>query len=985
MKNPRESGKTLGALWWFLGVGILGGIIPTGMLVLNAASEPTAKSGSRMASFWWLLPAFAGWAAAFVLAVFLAKFFSRRMREDAVAAGNAAACRDILSHCAGCAVVAAAADGAIIAWNKGASLLFGVSDAEMRNRRFWQHLEGGESKWREIAQKCGDDGASLEVSVLKEKSARVPVEMAIIPQLGGRRKVAVRYIALMRDTASASEREADLASYAEKLRAMVEDRSNELLKKNAELEQTNKNMLKLYGQMERRHEQSKVAHEFLDGILRTVPTGVMTVSEDGVITSFNQAAERITGFSAAEVIGQKCAVLRGNPCMQKCGLFPAGRAEQINNKKCAITTKQGRIVTILKNASYLRDSTGNVVGGVESFVDITQFEEAERKAHEADERLQKTLACAVDVAIITLDRNGLLTSFNEGAKRLSGWDASEVIGKNVMAVFVHLADSPRMKEIFALAESEGRYEGYVNFLHKNGERLRAYLTLMPLTNAGGEHYGYVGVSRAESAGKDYVSPIEKVSHEIVMTMPDPCLMLDSSGIVSCANEAAGRILHAETGKEWKPAFDGADEWRNGEVFRRMLGGEHPQAVAFEAMIGQKFYEITLTPVTDPNAVGALIVSGRDVTESAALRRQLVQQDKMVTVGMLTAGVAHEFNNLLGGILGYASLAKSDPAYREKLVEVVERQGGKAVEMAQGLINYSRKDVKGSELADVRKVCDEVLALVSRDMEKHGIKVVREYQDVPLTRMNTGQIEQVLLNLFVNAREAMEKGGVLTVGTRRERDNVLITVADTGCGIKDEDRNKVFQPFYTTKHSKDGKHDGTGLGLSVAYNIIKQHRGSIKVKSEVGKGSAFTVALPLMEESRHKEMTAERPEATQAIPHTRKARRIVVVDDEAVLRSLYSEILTAAGHEVVCVDSGRKALDLVEAGSFDLLFLDITLAGEWDGIETFKQVKARNSKIKIILSTGSVEHSHIQPYIDQADAFIQKPFTINDLLPLVESL
>ena len=1025
MSNPRKSGKTLGALWWFWGMAALGGIIPTGILVLNlvnAASEPATKSGGQTASLWWLLPASAGWAAAFVLALFAARFYPRRLREDAtvfarVKAGEHSArfkpphgpeglvqfyselnsmldslsermavYQNILGHCTRCAVVATDGNGAVIAWNKGAALLLGVPAKEMKNQQLWGHLEGGEDKWREITARCSKNGgAFFGVSVVKEKAAAAPVEMAIVRQGDGSGGV-VRYIALLHDTACSSKREADLASYAEGLRAMVEDRSNELLKKNAELEQTNKNMLKFHEQLERRHEQLKAAHEFLDSILRTVSTGVMTVNKNGVITSFNKAAEQITGFNAAEVIGQKCAVLRGDPCLQKCCMFPEGLEEPMNGRKCTMATKQGRKVTILRNASYLRDSAGDIIGGVESFVDITHFEETERKLNEADERLQKILACAADVAIVTMDRDGVLTSFNEGAKRLSGWEPWEVTGKKAADIFTNPDEATaRAAGVITTAKSEGRYEGYVNFLHKNGEHMRAYLTLMPLTNAGGEHYGYVGVSRAESAGKDYVSPIEKVSHEIVMTMPDPCLMLDDNGIVSCANDAAGQILHAETGKEWKPAFDGADEWWSGEVLRRMLGGGHPQPVAFEAMVGQRFYEITLTPVTDPNAVGALIVSGRDVTEAAVLRRQLVQQDKLVTVGMLTAGVAHEFNNLLGGMLGYASLAKNDPIYREKLVEVVENQGNRAVEMAQGLINYSRKDIKGSEFADVRKVIDEVLALVSRDMEKHSIKIVREYQNVPATRMNVGQIEQVLLNLFVNARQAMEQGGVLTVGTRRERDNVLVTVADTGCGIKDEDRHKIFQPFYTTKRAKDGKQEGTGLGLSVSYNIIKQHRGSIRVESEVGKGSAFTVALPLVEESQQKEMASERPEAVQVIRRARKARRIVVVDDEAILRSLYSEILTAAGHEVVCVDSGRKAVDLIETGSFDLLFLDITLGGEWDGAETFRQVKARNTGIKIILSTGSVEHSHVQPYIKQADAFIQKPFTMNDLLPLVESL
>lgn len=168
---------------------------------------------------------------------------------------------------------------------------------------------------------------------------------------------------------------------------------------------------------------------------------------------------------------------------------------------------------------------------------------------------------------------------------------------------------------------------------------------------------------------------------------------------------------------------------------------------------------------------------------------------------------------------------------------------------------------------------------------------------------------------------------------------------------------------------------------MASNIIKQHRGSIRVESEVGKGSTFTIALPANRGLK----TEAAPEAAAPAAAATRSKTILVVDDEAVLRSLYSEILATAGHRVTCVDRGRKAVELLEKENFDLIFLDITLMGDWDGIETFKQIKQRNATVKIILSTGSVEHAHIQPYISQANAFLQKPFTMNDLLPLVSAL
>ncbi|RKY28763.1 MAG: hypothetical protein DRP79_02010, partial [Planctomycetota bacterium] len=851
----------------------------------------------------------------------------------------------------------------------------------------WKYLEGGEEVWRRAAGYCREEGKHTAlVSLVRKDAPPVAADMVVVPRHDGGGDT-IGYVAVLNEVSGREQSGAGTDRYTERLRSLLQDRSGELILKNRELEQANRNMVRLHEKMEMQHARLKAAHDFLDNILNTIPTGVFTVDREGRITSFNRFAEQITGFGAAEVIGRKCAILRGGASTGACDLFDDGSDRQLTGKKCTILGKDGRPIDIIKNASTLRDESGNVVGGVESFVDITKLSEAEKKLREAEGHLQNVLSCAVDVAVFTTDCDGTLTFANEGVQRLFDQEPRELIGEKVQETLFQSDEGYSLwSEITGHALENGRFEGTVGFARKNARPLKTYLTLMPLTNIEGRHYGYVAVSRARTdAEEKYVSPVEKMTHEILTSMSEPSLMLTSEAVVCCANDSGRRLFGAKVGQEWQPEFDSAEKWWNGEVFESLLSGDNVNPVTFEAAVGHRSYEITLTPVTSKDIEGTLIVTGRDVTESAALRNQMVQQDRLATIGTLAAGVVHDLNNILGGILGYASLARKDGAYTKKLLDVLETQGARATEMLQGLLDFSRKPQRPVEFAELPRVADEVLALVKRDMEKHGIEIRRDYQSVPKTLLNVGQIQQVLLNLFINARQAMKDGGTLTVASRRERDNVVIRVSDTGCGIRPEDRARVFQPFYTTKSAgKDGRRDGVGLGLSVSYNIVKKHRGSIRIESEHGKGSTFIVALPVVGDSSGAAQSREH-ENQDLIWRTKNARKIMVVDDEAVLRSLYREILTAANHEVVCVEEGGKALELLAAEQFDLVFLDITLPGDMNGIETFENVRRIAPGVKVVLATGSLEHARIQPYIDRADAFLQKPFTMNDLLPLANEL
>jgi signal transduction histidine kinase len=242
------------------------------------------------------------------------------------------------------------------------------------------------------------------------------------------------------------------------------------------------------------------------------------------------------------------------------------------------------------------------------------------------------------------------------------------------------------------------------------------------------------------------------------------------------------------------------------------------------------------------------VATAPVTETEQLRQQLLQAQKLSSVGALASSVAHEFNNILTTIINYAKLglrAKND-ADRLAALEKVLKAGQRAANITGSMLGFARKNTNRREPTDLASLVEEVLVLCDKDLQQHRIHVETHFAARPKVPAVAGQIEQVLLNLVINARQAMPKGGRLRIDVRENAETEMaeIRVADTGCGIPAEKLRLVFEPFYTTKKPDDDGHGGTGLGLSVCRQIIEQHQGRLRVESLVGKGSAFTIKLPL---------------------------------------------------------------------------------------------------------------------------------------------
>jgi signal transduction histidine kinase len=236
-------------------------------------------------------------------------------------------------------------------------------------------------------------------------------------------------------------------------------------------------------------------------------------------------------------------------------------------------------------------------------------------------------------------------------------------------------------------------------------------------------------------------------------------------------------------------------------------------------------------------------------EADQLRQQLLQAQRLSSVGALASSVAHEFNNILTTIINYAKLGlkhTTDEACRTQALEKILKGSQRAATIVNSMLGFARNQSSHRELTDLVALVEEALVLTEKDLSKHRIQVDKRYHGRPQAPVVPGQIEQILLNLIINARQAMPRGGRLTIEVRENvpTQMVEIRITDNGVGIPPEQLRLIFEPFYTTKEPDEHGHGGTGLGLSVCRQIIEQHQGRIRVESLVGKGSTFTVKLPL---------------------------------------------------------------------------------------------------------------------------------------------
>lgn len=596
--------------------------------------------------------------------------------------------------------------------------------------------------------------------------------------------------------------------------------------------------------------------------------------------------------------------------------------------------------------------------------------------------------------VYCLDVDGTLLSVNKSAARLLGYKPGEVIGRNIAEVIPEWARKHVPGNLQKVLQ-EGVAQGISQYRGKDGSIF--YLEYSSTLIQPDDQPAYVvGVARDVTdriVTKKALKESEAKFKLLVESAHDGITYVDPSGYIQFCNPRMKEILRdpAPEGKDLREYYD--------EENRRILE-EH---LAVRSRGESTTYLVTLTdldgnshktvvsgtPYLDGkgNYIGSIGVY-TDVSELKKLEAQLQQSQKMEAIGTLAGGIAHDFNNILSGVLGYASLLKTHTFPESQLAhyaEMIEKSAERGATLAGQLLAFSRKGKRFIQTVEVHQLIDDVVEILKRTLDRKISVRCRKEAHSSAVEGDPGQIQQVLMNLCINAKDAMPEGGRLLLSTKmvdldeafcRGHDGLCpgafleINVEDNGEGMGDQVKSRLFEPFFTTK--EDGK--GTGLGLAMVYGTVKGHGGAIKVYSEVGRGSVFKVLLPLQKDSLPISVSVlERKTALGS-------GTVLVVDDEDIIRELLGEMLEELGFAVISARDGTEALAIYceQWQEIDVVIVDMIMPG-LSGREAFVEMKRINPSVRVILSTGFTKEGAVQETLDEGIAwFIQKPYRLEEL-------
>ena len=475
--------------------------------------------------------------------------------------------------------------------------------------------------------------------------------------------------------------------------------------------------------------------------------------------------------------------------------------------------------------------------------------------------------------------------------------------------------------------------------------------------------------------------------EVLDDFPDPVVVVDRGGAIVYATAAAaaglGRHRDALVGQELAPLFDPdgrlelrrtlarlieADAATRQELTVTLVSGAHPGTWRLSVRRFQMADRMLFFVSARPTCAGA---------EPPRIDERLMQSQKLEAVGRLAGGIAHEFNNLLTTIIGSSELLSYRLGQDNELraeVNGIRTATDRAATLVRRLLTFARKQAANPQVVDLREVvqgADRILASALAEDVELSIQVA----DQPCTaRVDVGQIEQVLLNLVINARDAMEAGGEVNVRVDRQGDLVRVEVSDTGTGMTPEVLDRMFEPFFTTKQ----REYGSGLGLAIVYGIVRQSGGTVAADSVLGQGATFTIQLPFVEKAAESEPPPELEPDETTVP--RGAETILVVEDDELVRGITVRALRALGYRILLAEDGEDALKVVEKhnGRIDMVVTDVAMP-RMGGLELAQRLTADNPGLRVLFVSGYSEDELPEPVgLAPNHAFLDKPFTASML-------
>jgi len=713
----------------------------------------------------------------------------------------------------------------------------------------------------------------------------------------------------------------------------------------------------------------------LDALLLTEPNGVILSANAAACSMFGRSEEEIRRAGRASIIDESDPRLAA-------ALAERARTGSFKGDLTGLRA-DGTGFPIEVASSVFTDAHGRTLTSI-SIRDISERRRAElelerrvAELHESEERYRSVFEQS-PIGIYRTTPDGRILLANPALLRMLGYDSPAQLAERNLegGGFDPAYPRNRFKETL---ERDGLLRGFeAVWTRRDGRQVFVEENATAIRDATGQVVCYEGTvedvtarKRAEEALRLLATAVEQSAEAVVVTGPDGAIEYVNPAFTRITGWSAQEVLGSRPSLLKSGAHDAAFYERMWETIRG--GGVWSGRVTNRRRDGSLYEEeMTISPVRDAaGEIVRFVAVKRDVTAEVALQEQLNQAQKMEAVGRLAGGIAHDFNNLLQAMISQVAVLRhrladvGSPvgAGLRELDDLVQRGSG----LTRQLLLFSRRETSVREPCDLNEVVRSAATLLRR-VVRENVSISAELAPMPLEIVaDRSQLDQVLMNLAVNASDAMPDGGRLTLRTAAGGATVRLAVTDTGHGMASEVREHLFEPFFTTK----GRGKGTGLGLSVVHGIVTAHGGRVEVETRQGGGTEFTVELPraagLAEPGRAPEEIAVPPSPAGG------SERVLVIEDEDGARDGLAQILTLLGYRVTAVADGAQALALPASPAFDLVLSDLLLPG-MSGPEAVAVLVRRWPGLRVVLMSGYTEDEAVRRSVaDGKVAFLQKPF------------
>jgi len=719
-------------------------------------------------------------------------------------------------------------------------------------------------------------------------------------------------------------------------------------------------------------------------ILNSMTEHVVYHDRDMTVVWANRTACDSVGLAPEEIVGKTCYKLwqgRSSPC-DRC---PVERTLEAGGPHAEeMATPDGKQWFV--RSSPVEDENGDLVGVVEITMDITDRKRAEEALRESEERYRAIFEQAADSIILIDPETAAFVEFNDQAHTNLGYTRQEFEKLTLADIDVFESAADVAEHVDNIVKSgSGIFE--TKHSAKNGDVRDIEVNSRPVSIQGKSYIH--AIWRDVTEAKRARERLEQQA-KVLANVTDAVVVFAADRTVSYWNRAAERTY----GYSAEEVVGGAglmflmrpqdDNDELADQIRQAVKTEgrwsHPRWPALTKDGREIWVNVTLSKLdigTD-EPPGTLVVA-RDVTEEVLLQERLIRTERLAAIGTLASGVAHEMNNLLGGLRGLADVAASDRDMVPDLIETARTVAVRGGAITARLTSLARADQPGAgRRIDLPSAVLIAVRMVSPLFGQRRINIEEYYGPTPQTWVSEGKIFQVLLNLLVNARDSIGRDGTVRVAVEhdKEPDEFVITVSDTGAGIEPEDIPRLFDPFFTTKRETGPEGEAPshlGLGLPESLGIVRDCGGDITVESTPGHGATFTVRLPVR--SAPAAPLAPAPPA-EAMPE--KGTPMLVADDDKLMRFWLTKHLEEQGYGVTAVDNGRGALDALAETPFPYVFLDLLMPGEMDGVATFRKLKETQPGAKVIIISAFTRDNIPKDCLDAAHAVLKKPFGTDDL-------